>query len=166
MEGKEIKLNLWDTAGQERYGKLASTYYKKAQGIILAYDVNDRKSFSNVKGWIKQIETHANADVIKFLVGTKIDLSNRVVSLNEGKKLAGAHGMVFAETSAKEKYGVAETFEELVNEIRKNVCKGNEEEMHQSRQQGETEEELAMQQSGRIRLTTFKKKKETESKCC
>jgi len=134
----------------------------------LAYDVNDRKSFSNAKGWMKQIETHANADVIKFLVGTKIDLSNRVVSINEGRKLAGANGMIFAETSAKEKYGVAETFEELVKEIQKNMIakkEASEIEKNQSRQEGENVEELAMQGSGRIRLSTFRQKKE-EKGCC
>jgi len=168
LEGKEVKIQLWDTAGQERYGKLSYTYYKKATGIILAYDVNDRKSFSNAKGWMEQIKTYANADVIKFLVGTKIDLSDRVVSINEGRKLAGANGMIFAETSAKEKYGVAETFEELVKEIQKNFIakkEATEIEKNQSRQEGDNVEDLAMQGSGRIRLTTFKGKKEQKG-CC
>ena len=165
-------MQIWDTAGQERYGKLASTYYKKANGIILAYDVNDRKSFSNVKGWIKQIETHANEQVIKFLVGNKIDLSNRVVSISEGKKLAGSHGMIFAETSAKEKYGVVETFEELVKQIKKNIDaiqKNNEANGSQGQAQNDQEgEEIAMQQSGRIRLSTVNMNKngKKEKGCC
>jgi len=125
-----------------------------------------------VKGWIKQIETHANETVIKFLVGTKIDLSNRVVSISEGKRLAGSHGMIFAETSAKEKYGVVETFEELVKEINKNIVQKNNEinggqNPAQSNQEGE---EVAMQQSGRIRLSTVNNhktdKKEKEKGCC
>ena len=133
--------------------------------------MNDRKSFSNVKGWIKQIETHANETVIKFLVGTKIDLSNRVVSISEGKRLAGSHGMIFAETSAKEKYGVVETFEELVKEINKNIVQKNEANGSQNPAQSNQEgEEIAMQQSGRIRLSTVNNhktdKKEKEKGCC
>jgi len=39
------------------------------------------------------------------------------VSENEGEELARKHGMMFIETSAKEKIGVNEAFEEVVNKV-------------------------------------------------
>jgi len=47
-----VKLQMWDTAGQEKFRTITSAYYKGAQGIILVFDVTDRKSFDDVKNWI------------------------------------------------------------------------------------------------------------------
>ena len=53
-----------------------------------------------------------------MLVGNKIDnVSAREVSEQEGEELARKHGMMFIETSAKEKIGVNEAFEEVVNKV-------------------------------------------------
>ena len=53
-----------------------------------------------------------------MLVGNKIDnIHNRQVSENEGEELARKNGMMFIETSAKEKIGVNEAFEEVVNKV-------------------------------------------------
>ena len=47
-EGKQAKLQIWDTAGQEKYRAIASTYYKGAAGVMIVYDVTQRKSFEHV----------------------------------------------------------------------------------------------------------------------
>ena len=53
-----------------------------------------------------------------LLVGNKIDnIYNRAVTEQEGEELARKHGMMFIETSAKEKIGVNEAFEEVVNKV-------------------------------------------------
>jgi len=53
-----------------------------------------------------------------LLVGNKIDnIYNRKVTEEEGEELARKHGMMFIETSAKEKIGVNEAFEEVVNKV-------------------------------------------------
>jgi len=39
-------MQIWDTAGQERFKTITQTYYKGAMGIIMAFSVNDRASFS------------------------------------------------------------------------------------------------------------------------
>jgi len=49
IEGnKLIRAQIWDTAGQERYRLIASTYYRRAMGALLVYDVTNRKSFDNI----------------------------------------------------------------------------------------------------------------------
>lgn len=50
-------IDLWDTAGQEnRGGKLRDAYLKGADGVLLLYDVTERKTKDNIKKWIEQIK--------------------------------------------------------------------------------------------------------------
>ena len=117
LENKLIKLQIWDTAGQERFGTKSKAYYKGAHGIILTYDVTDANSFKNIRNWIKQIEANAQTSVKKVLVGNKCDKPDRVVTKDEGKKLADDYNMSFFETSAKTNQNVTEVFNFLTKEI-------------------------------------------------
>jgi len=54
-----IKLQIWDTAGQERFRNITQTYFRGANAIILAYEINNRKSFNSINTWIKQIEMNS-----------------------------------------------------------------------------------------------------------
>ena len=38
---------VWDTAGQERFHVITRSYYKGANGILLAYDISDEESFEH-----------------------------------------------------------------------------------------------------------------------
>ena len=40
---------IWDTAGQERYASMMKTYYRKAKGSLLVYDVTSRSSFQGLE---------------------------------------------------------------------------------------------------------------------
>ena len=126
LENKLIKLQIWDTAGQERFRTITKTYYKGAHGIILTYDVTDQDSFKNIRNWIKQIEANAQGNVKRVLVGNKCDKPDRVVTEEEGKKLADDYSMSFFETSAKTNKNVTEVFYHLTKEILK-ANEGNKE---------------------------------------
>ena len=126
LEDKLIKLQIWDTAGQERFRTITKTYYKGAHGIILTYDVTDQDSFKNIRNWIKQIEANAQGNVKRVLVGNKCDKPDRVVTEEEGKKLADDYSMSFFETSAKTNKNVTEVFYHLTKEILK-ANEGNKE---------------------------------------
>ncbi|CAH0516126.1 unnamed protein product [Peronospora belbahrii] len=98
-----ITLQIWDTAGQERFHRITSTYYKGANGIVLVYDVSDRRSFDNVGYWMNNIRQYSSPTQMPamLLVGNKIDLPNRVVTLEEGQAAASQYGCRYIETSAK-----------------------------------------------------------------
>ncbi|GKB81745.1 Ras-related protein RabC1 [Tanacetum coccineum] len=121
VEGKKLKLAIWDTAGQERFRTLTSSYYRGAQGIIMAvYDVTRRETFTNLSDvWAKEIDMHStNQDCIKMLVGNKVDKeSERVVTKKEGIEFAREYGCLFIECSAKTRVNVEQCFEELVLKI-------------------------------------------------
>ena len=117
--GKNIKLQIWDTAGQDRFRAITKNYYKGANGIILIYDVTNLQTYENVKNWISQIREEANPNVIIYLAGNKIDVTEeeKVVKTEDGKKIADEFNLPFYETSAKNGDNVNEIFENLVEKI-------------------------------------------------
>ena len=70
----QIPVVLWDTAGQERFRTITYGFYKNANGVILVYDISNRKSFLNIKTWLAAISEHASDSITKVLVGNKTDL--------------------------------------------------------------------------------------------
>ena len=115
--GKQVKVQLWDTAGQERFRTIAKSYYKGAHGIILIYDVSNPKTYDNIKKWLAQIKEEASSKVCIILVANKIDHEERVVTEEEGEKLAKSFNLKIFESSAKENINVTEAFQEVIENI-------------------------------------------------
>ena len=82
------KFNIWDTAGQEKYKSISRQYYKKADGILLLFDVNDMRTFDNVNMWINEIYENSEkiinkedegekkeSDIVIYLIGNKVDFA-------------------------------------------------------------------------------------------
>ena len=118
VEGKLIKLQIWDTPGVEIYHRILGPYFKGSSGIIIVYDVTDYNSFKNITNyWLKKIKENAQQNVIEVLVGSQCDKPNRVVTEEEGKKLAEDYGMSFFESSAKSGLNVNEIFNHIAKKI-------------------------------------------------
>lgn len=60
---------------------------------MLVYDITNRSSFDNISSWIEEINTFCpeNTDLIKLLIGNKIDMANRAVDKTEAQNFAQAN---------------------------------------------------------------------------
>ncbi|CAD8167533.1 unnamed protein product [Paramecium octaurelia] len=41
-QGQQIKLCIWDTAGQDKYFSLTKSYFQRADGVIMVFDIADK----------------------------------------------------------------------------------------------------------------------------
>ncbi|XP_042643744.1 ras and EF-hand domain-containing protein isoform X1 [Tyto alba] len=126
VDGEPTVLQLWDTAGQERFRSIAKSYFRRADGVLLLYDVTCEKSFLNVREWVDMIEDATYENIPIMMVGNKADLRQAVteqgqkcVPINYGEKLAMTYNALFCETSAKDGSNIVEAVLHLAREVRK-----------------------------------------------
>ena len=117
-DGKEIKLAIWDTAGQERFHSVALSSLKNAQGIILVFDVANKKSFNDLNMWLSEIK-NVTDQVSIILFGNKCELKKREVTKEEAEKFAKEHNIPYIETSAKENLNIEQGFSIVANDAYK-----------------------------------------------
>ena len=117
-ENYKVKVQLWDTAGQERFKSLAMTYYRKAYGILLLFDVTKRSSFISCKNYLEEVRINSDKNCVIYLVGNKIDLENqRQISYDEANIFDKKEKIKYIETSAIKNLRVGEVFSSLLNNI-------------------------------------------------
>ena len=117
-DDRKVKIQIWDTAGEDRFRSITRNYYKGAKGILLIFDVTDKETFTHVRDWIERIHEESPEGITICLVGNKIDMNeSRVISNEEGKKIADEFKIPYFETSAKSNIGVEEVFTYLVKEV-------------------------------------------------
>ncbi|NWX95880.1 RASEF protein, partial [Nothoprocta ornata] len=126
VDGEPTVLQLWDTAGQERFRSIAKSYFRRADGVLLLYDVTCERSFLNVREWVDMIEDATHENIPIMMVGNKADLREAVteqgqkcVPTNCGEKLAMTYNALFCETSAKDGSNIVEAVLHLAREVRK-----------------------------------------------
>lgn len=110
VDGRVVALQLWDTAGQERFRSITKQYFRKADGVIIMYDVTSEMSFKSVRSWISSVQEGADDKIVLVLIGNKSDLceneNDRVIQTKDGRRLAEEFDALFYETSAKSGIGV------------------------------------------------------------
>ena len=87
--------------------------------MVVAFDVTNQESFSNIQKWMDSIAEHADDSICKVMVGNKIDLDDRKISTKEAKECANVYKMEYFDTSAKLNKGVTESFEVLMTQVYK-----------------------------------------------
>ena len=116
--GENVRLRIFDTAGQERFKSISINFIKKANGILLLYDITNKFSFQSVNRWMESIKEAAGEKISVILIGNKCDLEKeREVSKEEGKEKAKQFNLPFYETSCKEGININEVFETLAEDI-------------------------------------------------
>ena len=114
---KLIKLQVWDTAGQERFRTITTAYYKGAHGIVLVYDITERKTFKQITTtWLETVKQNATANGEMILIGNKSDMDDLVKFLRKDL-VATYNNMPFFECSAKSGHNVDEAFIAIANNL-------------------------------------------------
>ncbi len=130
IDNKTIRIKIWDTAGQERYKAITKCFFQRAQGIIIVFDVTNKKSFDDLKMWIDSINSQSkltedleNMPII--LIGNKIDLPKRVIDKETALNFAKEQNLDYYETSAKTGEGIDNAIKELVKKVMVYINKKN-----------------------------------------
>ncbi|MEQ2162637.1 Ras- protein Rab-39B, partial [Goodea atripinnis] len=100
---------------------ITRAYYRNSVGGLLLFDITNRRSFQNVHDWLEEARSHVQPHTY---IKKKHDLQNSPrtlfisqVTRQEAEKLAGAYGMRYIETSARDAINVEHAFTELTREI-------------------------------------------------
>ena len=122
VDGQSVKLQIWDTAGQERFRSIAKAYFRNAVGVLLVFDITERKTFDDVNMWLNDVHTLCDPSASVILVGNKSDLSaSRVVTMTEAENFASHHQITYVETSARVGDNVKDAFTRVATAVyRKN----------------------------------------------
>ena len=109
---KILSFEIWDTAGQEKYRSLAKMFFKDAAVALIVYDITNKKSFEEIKGyWMDLVKENGPKKVIMYIVGNKTDLLDQeVVSEDKAREYAESENVYFWLTSAKDSTGIDELF--------------------------------------------------------
>ena len=122
--GEKLKVFFYDTSGQEKYNSLSFNYIKNCHGILLMYDISNKKSFIKIKDWLNNIFEHKDKDFPILLLGNKCDLEEkREVTKEEGDQLAKELKLNFYETSNKDNINIEKAITELIEMIYKRLGK-------------------------------------------
>uniref|UniRef100_A0A1I7ZND4 EF-hand domain-containing protein n=1 Tax=Steinernema glaseri TaxID=37863 RepID=A0A1I7ZND4_9BILA len=123
LKDRLVAVQLWDTAGQERFRSITKQYFRKADGVVLMYDVTSEQSFLNVRNWIESVRVGVDEGCVMCLVGNKVDLfannASRQLTYEHGRKLAEEFGIMFFETSAATGYGIDQCMRSMAMKLQK-----------------------------------------------
>lgn len=120
INNKIIKVKIWDTAGQEIFQSLTKNFYRKADGIIIVFDVGNKESFEKLHDWIKSVYDNIDSyrEMNLIIVGNKNDLEeNRQVTQEEGVKLSEYFEIPYFEASAKNGNGVRTFMMKIIEDV-------------------------------------------------
>ena len=125
VDGTNIKCQIWDTAGQENYYAIAKAYFREALGVLLVFDICERKSFDQLPKWLRDARMEADVSCTAILIGNKLDrAAERTVSSEEAAQFAKANDLLYMETSAVDNTNIEETFLKMCADILKKVKSG------------------------------------------
>ena len=114
IDKKKTRMQLWDTCGLEQYRSLVRFYFKGVSAAIITYDINT-DSNKLIREWHREVRENSDGNIPIYLVGTKLDLDDRKMSLSEIKELIDELRIEkHFETSAKMKIGIKEMMHDLL----------------------------------------------------
>ncbi|KAM9376595.1 EF-hand calcium-binding domain-containing protein 4B isoform 2-T4 [Pholidichthys leucotaenia] len=110
VDNSQVALQMWDTAGQERYRSITKQFFRKADGVVVMYDITAEQTFTAVRQWLTSVQESASENIPIMLLGNKTDKeTEREVEKRVGERLAKDCQMTFYECSACSGHNVVES---------------------------------------------------------
>ncbi|GFR25472.1 GTP-binding protein ypt3 [Trichonephila clavata] len=120
LKDTTIHLELWDTAGHERFKAIYKGYFKKADGVILVYDLTRPNTFNMLSSWLSELR-ELNDTAIAIIVGNKTDIQGvTAVSDVPAMTYAQDYDLECFKASAKNNENVEKIFEHLTEKVLEN----------------------------------------------
>lgn len=120
IDGQVVKAQIWDTAGQERFESITKQFYRRAQGILLVFDICNRHSFEAIPKWLEHVKQYCKNNIVITLIGNKSDSANsRQVTYIEAQMFADNNHINFFEVSARNRNNIAKPFHDMCKGILK-----------------------------------------------
>lgn len=153
IKNKSVKIKVFDTAGQEKYKGIVKSFYNKANGILLTFDLSNKESFSRIDYWVGELKEHISSkELYIVLVGNKKDKKEREVTFEEAQQYAENNNFGgYFEVSAKSGEGINEMFLNVAKGALNKILNKNEDENNSSIQ---------------LSISNAKVSKQKNQKCC
>ena len=107
---QESSIWIWDFKEKKGFKSSYSRYLEETHGILLFFDLTNRKSFENLPDWIDNIKENTESEVPILLVGNTEGSKEFVVSPTEINSLIRKFNLYYIETSLTTKEGVFDSF--------------------------------------------------------
>ena len=125
-ELERVNIQLWDTAGQERCNSISSTYFRRAHGVAIVYDITRKETLLNVPRWMAHLKKFTEEECVVVVIGNKTDLRNlKDVTEEEAEEVVHSLGVRHFYASALTGDGVPAAFLHLllsVNALSRSVA--------------------------------------------
>ncbi|XP_075458382.1 EF-hand calcium-binding domain-containing protein 4B [Ascaphus truei] len=131
VDNCQVALQLWDTAGQERYRSITKQFFRKADGVIVMYDITCKETFTSVRQWLTSVEEAAGENIPILMLGNKTDNEKeREVPCGVGEHLAKDCNLMFYECSASTGHNAKESVLHLARVLKEQEDKVKEKTVH------------------------------------
>ena len=118
LDQRNIQFLIRDISAQERCRPVLEYFFPLAAGFVLAFDLTNRNSFSELTCWLDRIKSKGPPNVCVVLVGNKSDLvDHREISRTEAEEFAQQHHLTYFETSVKTGENIQKAFQILARMV-------------------------------------------------
>jgi small GTP-binding protein len=126
VKGTSVMLHIWDTAGAEKFRSISTSYYRNSIGIVIVFDVSNRKSFNNLSSWLADAKELAPKNSHIVIVGNKSDLPEDqwTVSKRELEKFSKDNECECLFTSAHANYNISKIFYDITEAVLNKITSG------------------------------------------
>ncbi|MHA2007618.1 MAG: hypothetical protein ACXABO_10155 [Promethearchaeota archaeon] len=107
---QEYVIRIWDLKEKTRIKNSHSHYLKESHGILIFFNLTNRRSFDKIPNWIDNIRNGVNLDIPILLVGNRKKSKNFVVSPTEINSIIRKFNLYYLETSLTTREGVFDSF--------------------------------------------------------